>query len=154
VVPDGQTIPVFSRVSPTEERLFLLTNHGELLFRYIGLLLHVRETLVGTAGGPWSRIQISTDGGEEPFSAPDGRTLYFRRYDSDSIMAVPIRTEGVLETGRPRVLFERRYACSDPAFSPTPNWDVASDGRFLMIRPSDEELPLRRSTSSTTGPNS
>jgi hypothetical protein len=38
-LPDGQTIPVFSLVSPPEDRLFLLTNPEELYFRYEGLLL-------------------------------------------------------------------------------------------------------------------
>jgi len=56
------------------------------------------------------------------------------------LVTSPIRTEGVLETGRPRVLFERRYAWWDPVFSPTPNWDLAPDDLLLMIRPSEEEL--------------
>jgi serine/threonine-protein kinase len=88
------------------------------------------------------RRQISTDGGVEPIWSSDGRTLYYRRGDN-RIMAVPIRTEGTLETGRPRLLFDRRYAWSDEVFSPTPNWDVSPDRRFLMIRPSADELSAR-----------
>jgi serine/threonine-protein kinase len=88
--------------------------------------------------GLQGRRQISTDGGIEPIWAPDGKMLFYRR--DDRIMAVPIRTDGALETGRARVLVDRRYAWSDRVYSPTPNWDVHPDGRFLMIRPSAEEL--------------
>jgi hypothetical protein len=36
---NGQAIPVFALVTPTEDRLFLLTNREELFLRYNGLLL-------------------------------------------------------------------------------------------------------------------
>jgi Carboxypeptidase regulatory-like domain/TonB dependent receptor/TonB-dependent Receptor Plug Domain len=36
---NGQTLPVFSLVSPTDDRLFLLTNQGQLFLTYNGLLL-------------------------------------------------------------------------------------------------------------------
>ena len=110
--------------------------------RWLAFMMEAGELEVFVAPFPslQGRRQISTDGGYDPIWAPDGRTLYYRRGDSDRMMAVPIRTEGALETGRARQILERRYAWSDPVFSPIPNWDVAPDGRFLMIRPSEEEL--------------
>lgn len=82
--------------------------------------------------GVWR--QVSTEGGAAPTWSRDQTELYFRR--GNQIRAVPIKTTPSLDFGKDRVLFEARYA-RDPRH---PSYDVGPNGRFLMIRPSAEEL--------------
>jgi eukaryotic-like serine/threonine-protein kinase len=71
-------------------------------------------------GGRW---QVSTEGGLRPKWARNGRELFFR--NANFLMAVPVSLEPVFTPGTPRPLFEGVYG---------PAYDVAPDGRFLMIR--------------------
>jgi eukaryotic-like serine/threonine-protein kinase len=84
---------------------------------------------------PWPQLdakyQISSGGGTEPLWARDSRTLYYRHRDEVIEVPVAIR-EGAIERGAPRVLFAGSYATDQ---SGDQSWDIASDGRFLMLRP-------------------
>ena len=54
------------------------------------------------------------------------------------MMAVPVTTAGVFSSGRPRMLFERRYTSIQlpQTFS---YYDVSPDGqRFLMVRETEQ----------------
>ena len=73
------------------------------------------------------KSQVSNAGGVRPKWSRDGRELFFR--SGDRMMAVTIEPAATFTAGSPRVLFEGRYA---------PGYDVAADGRFLMVR---EEQP-------------
>ena len=77
--------------------------------------------------GKW---QISTEGGSEPVWSRDGKELFFR--NGDRMMAVAISTSPELAPGTSTLLFEASYSTS--TFEPRTNYDVASDGRFVMIR--------------------
>jgi Tol biopolymer transport system component/tRNA A-37 threonylcarbamoyl transferase component Bud32 len=90
------------------------------------------------AGGKW---RISTDGGERPQWAPNGRELYYHAgATSESLanpafgqrlkmMAVSIETKPAFQAGKPHMLFEGPYFDSFHDYAPTP------DGRgFIMIR--------------------
>jgi serine/threonine-protein kinase len=79
------------------------------------------------------RWQISIAGGFEPRWKADGTELFFR--DGDAVMAVSVETEGVFSRGTPDVLFPDNY-WSDGASAP--NYDVAADGRFLMMKSAGE----------------
>jgi hypothetical protein len=81
--------------------------------------------------GPSPRWQISTDGGDEPRWSRNGRELFFR--NGDKMMAVDVQTKPNFQAGRPRTLFEGQY------FSSGDDYDVAPDGRFLMIKPDPAE---------------
>ena len=48
------------------------------------------------------------------------------------MMVAEVETRTPFTTGSPRVLFDVPYA-SDPAGAGNPNYDVAPDGRFIMI---------------------
>ena len=81
--------------------------------------------------GKW---QVSTIGGSAALWARDGRTLYYLRSDN-TMMAVPVTGAPNAPLGTPRplfhlgplpVIFTTRY------YTP---WDIAPDGRFLMLRP-------------------
>ena len=75
----------------------------------------------GEAGG--------TDGGTEPLWAHDGSELFYR--NGDQMMTAPFDTATGLP-GTATVLFESRYL---------PGYDVAGDGRFIMVRTPEESLP-------------
>jgi Tol biopolymer transport system component len=83
-----------------------------------------------------ARTQLSTDGGTEPVWSVDGRELFFRQ--RDSVMAVPIGADGLTPTGPARLLFSGPYY-HDVAGDQS--WDVAPDGRFLLLRPVRGALP-------------
>ena len=74
------------------------------------------------------RVQISTDGGTGPLWSPDGTELFYR--EGPAMMAVAVDGSGpAFSAGRPVRLFEGRYL-DDLAR----NYDLAPDGRFLMIK--------------------
>ena len=72
---------------------------------------------------------ISPDGGPEPVWAPTGDELLYRR--SYQLFAVPVTTGSSFEAGNPEQLFEGRF---EVAPGGNQNYDVAPDGRFLMLR--------------------
>jgi Tol biopolymer transport system component len=84
------------------------------------------------------RVVVSTDGGSFPMWSRDGRELFYRQ-NTDAVMAVSVDTSGEFRAGRPRLLFKGPYAAAggDRTF------DVAPDGRFLLIR-SDEAASGRQ----------
>jgi Tol biopolymer transport system component len=74
---------------------------------------------------------VSTDGGEEPAWSADGTELYYRRGRDLMRLAVPARAETV-SWPPPEVLFSGHYAYDEFGDQ---SYDVAADGRFLMLRP-------------------
>ena len=92
------------------------------------------EIYVQPYPGPGGRSQISTEGGAEPVWSRNGRELFYR--SGDKMMAADIDTRSSFSAGKPKSLFQGLY-------QPTPifeaNYDVAPDGRFLMIKPGGEE---------------
>jgi len=75
--------------------------------------------------------KISDGGGTEPRWSRDGRELYFE--SGGRLMAVPVSTGSAFNAGTPRPLFSLqgyRRARNRPQY------DVAPDGRFVMIRES------------------
>ena len=83
-------------------------------------------------------IPISSEGGREPVWARDGKELYFM--SGPKMMAVKIvETDPVFRFEPPEDCFEGGFRPHDP-FTPR-NYDVHSDGRFLMIEPVEAEEP-------------
>ncbi|HXV60902.1 MAG TPA: protein kinase [Vicinamibacteria bacterium] len=79
------------------------------------------------------RTPISTDGGTEPLWSRDGKELFYR--NGDRMMAVPVLSSSpTLDVGRPVLLFQGRFQSGDFGGNPGTNYDVAPDGRFLMIQ--------------------
>ena len=69
--------------------------------------------------------------------ARDGRELFFRK--GDRMMVVHVATGSIFSMDRPRVLFTGalRYQMSQyPGWS----YDVARDGRFLMVQADEPEI--------------
>jgi Tol biopolymer transport system component len=94
------------------------------------------EIYVSAYPGPGGRIVISTGGGAEPRWSKDGRELFYRA--GDRMMAVTVAPGSSLTASSPRMLFEGRYKVSDASSG---GFDVAADGRFLMIQSTVPEQP-------------
>ncbi len=77
---------------------------------------------------------VSADGGTEPVWSKDGRELYYRT--DDVLMAVPVSDGPELEPGRPVLVFEDHFLRTGGE-QESANYDVAPDGRFLMLSPAE-----------------
>ena len=89
-----------------------------------------REVYVQRFPGLGGKVRISTDGGRQPLWSPDGRELFYR--GSRGMMAVPVETESSFSAGDPEVLFDAPYYFA-VSFR---TYDLAPDGRFLMVKES------------------
>ncbi len=76
---------------------------------------------------------ISTDGGREPAWSADGSELFYRH--ENGFLSVAISTDPEFRAGRPELLFTGTYRREVPA-SGSRSYDVATDGRFILVRPS------------------
>ena len=82
-----------------------------------------------SAGGQW---QVSTAGGIYPRWRPDGKELYYLN-PAGAMMAAPITVTGAtLAPGAPMVLFPTRIVGGGEDAAQGRQYDVASDGRFLI----------------------
>jgi hypothetical protein len=83
--------------------------------------------------GPGPSIQVSAEWAQGVAWSPDGSEIYYRTTHSEqeAMHAVPVRVDGGgLTLGRPRELFRGDFT----RVAPNTSYDVASDGRFLMLR--------------------
>ncbi len=87
------------------------------------------EVYVRAFPGPSRNWPVSLGGGTNPVWSRSGRELFYRR--DGAMMAVEISTTPTFATGRPQRLFEAPFLSS---------YDVARDGRFLMIKLEPEPL--------------
>ena len=89
---------------------------------------------------PGGKAQVSTDGGTEAVWARDGRELFYR--NGNKMMVVAVEAGNSFVAGKPRLLFEGRYAMGPvPGFT---NYDVSRDGqRFLMIKSEQAAAPTQ-----------
>jgi len=78
--------------------------------------------------------RISADGGTTPSWDPRGRELYYQ--NGGKMMAVAIQTRPVFTPGTARLLFEGDYFAGH-----WKNYDIAPDGRFIMIQAGRTHAP-------------
>ena len=87
---------------------------------------------------PGGKKQISTEGGNEPIWARNGRELFYR--NGDKMMVTAVETQGVFAASQPKQLFEGHYETSYNAFER--NYDISPDGQeFLMVKAGEQESP-------------
>jgi eukaryotic-like serine/threonine-protein kinase len=79
-------------------------------------------------------VRVSSSGGFEPLWSADGSELFYQR--ANTTMAVAVETGGEFSFGTPQELFSGPYWRAPAPAART--YDVARDGRFLMIVPGDE----------------
>ncbi|HAK55862.1 MAG: hypothetical protein QF463_07300 [Vicinamibacterales bacterium] len=86
------------------------------------------------------RDVVSPAVGSEPVWSRDGRQLFYRR--GNEMLVVDVTTaDGTLELGASRRLFERPFDVD--LGSHLANYDVAPDGRFLMLQPAEPSRAIR-----------
>jgi len=85
--------------------------------------------------GPGGKWQISTEGGMEPVWNPNGGELFYR--SGNKMMVVDVETKSDFSVGKPRLLFDAGSYSPTPAT--LPNYDVSPDGRFLMLKSTDQQ---------------
>jgi Tol biopolymer transport system component len=101
------------------------------------LEIYVRSFAVAESSGVAAStarvpLQVSTAGGMFPLWRADGQELYFLGPDGE-LMAAPITTRGAaLEPGTPTVLFQTRIFGGGVENGQGRQFDVTSDGRFLI----------------------
>jgi serine/threonine-protein kinase len=88
-----------------------------------------QEIWVRPYPGPGAAVRISPNGGVEPVWARSGRELYY--LEGTRLMAVAVTAGDRFNFSPATLLFDNDYLLS----SQPPSYDVAPDGRFLMIKP-------------------
>ncbi len=80
--------------------------------------------------------QVSSDGGVGPLWSRDGRELHF--VSGTKMMTARIETEPAIRVGIPTVLFDGGFGVNRAR-----DYDVAPDGRFVVLRRSGEASQMR-----------
>jgi eukaryotic-like serine/threonine-protein kinase len=96
-----------------------------------------REIWVRPFAGNGPPVRVSAEGGEEPLWARDGRALFYRQ--GTRVLSATVHRGGEFRFEAPVVLFESNHLRE--SFSQT--YDVAADGRFLMIQPAETPVNAR-----------
>jgi serine/threonine-protein kinase len=78
---------------------------------------------------PSGKFPVSPEGGSQPVWSPNGKELYYR--GPTHMMAVPFTSSPGFSAEAPIPLFVDKY---DREHRDDRNYDVARDGRFLMLR--------------------
>jgi len=94
------------------------------------------EVYVETHTGAGQKVMISITGGWQPAWSRDGKELFYRW--GDKMIAATFETEPDFMVTQFEELFKGRYLCNIV----TRSYDVAPDGRFLMIQEPQEPTPL------------
>jgi Tol biopolymer transport system component len=138
VSPGGGVVSVAA--TPADERSPMFSRDGRFL-AYVSNATGIDEIFLAPAAAPAAARRATSGGGTEPVWGHDG-SLYFRRGD-EILIATPGTGAGdpLVDVRR---LFERASYVRDPS-SNLPNYDIARDGRFLMLeaeRPREIRLML------------
>ena len=87
------------------------------------------EIYVRPFPGAGARVPVSDAGGTEAIWGRDGRSLYYRG-PLGEVIRVDVTTGAAFSIGARQVLVTGDYLTD----SSHPNWDVAPDGRFLLLK--------------------
>ncbi len=94
------------------------------------------EVYVQPYPGVEGRRQVSSGGGIDPIWSPGGDELFY--HNGPQVRAARIETEPVLTVGTRRVVFEGSFLNF-----PGPIYDLAPDGRFLLLESVEEASTSR-----------
>ena len=75
--------------------------------------------------------KVSVGGGQEPIWSGDGSELFYR--NGNQWMVTDVSTSPTFSSTQPRELFQTSFADTYGV-----SWDLAPDGRFLVVKPSSE----------------
>jgi hypothetical protein len=132
---DQHTDPVL--VTPFDEYRPTLSPDGRWL-AYVSDESGRYEVYVQSWPEGASRALVSTHGGMAPTWSADGTELFYQ--NGKAMMAVPVESGASFSIGTPELLFEGNFKLG---IYGSLSYDVATDGRFLMIEPSRDETADR-----------
>jgi Tol biopolymer transport system component len=126
-VPSGRVTPFLN--SPFNEGYPEFSPDGRWI-AYTSDESNRTEVYVRPFPGPGMKDLVSSEGGEEPVWARNGKQLFYRW--ENKIWVVDVRTDGGFAATKPRLLFEKPgYAAAFPIRT----YDLSLDGqRFLMVK--------------------
>ena len=133
LLPDGTEKELV--VTPFDDRAPVFSPDGRYL-AYVSNQSGRDEIYVAPYPEMEPRLLVSGNGGIEPSWARDGSELYYR--DDTGLFAVPLSTGENPEPGAPELLFPHGLFLLSPVGRGNANYDVGSDGRFLMVRAADD----------------
>ena len=117
--------------SPAEERAAVFSPDGKWI-AYVSNESGTDEVYVRPHPAPGERETISNGGGIEPVWSRDGRELFYRV--GNAMMAVSVVAGPTTSFGQPHDLFQGPYLGDYSGAAAYPYYDVARDGRFLMVQ--------------------
>ena len=120
-----------ARISPDGRWIAYITNES-------GSYQIVVQTFPNANGGKWP---ITSEGGVEPKWRRDSHELYYLAPDG-KLMSVSIGGTTALQAGRPVALFQTPLTVNKSSPDRTRRYDVAPDGRFLMVVPASTSAAL------------
>ncbi|MBZ5500365.1 MAG: serine/threonine-protein kinase [Acidobacteriia bacterium] len=95
------------------------------------------EVYVRPFPGPGIKQQVSSNGGQSPLWARNGKQLFYRNQQGQ-YWAVDVRTDGGFATSKPRLLFEKLgYSEGDPIR----DFDLSLDGKRFLMSKYDQRKP-------------
>jgi Tol biopolymer transport system component len=98
---------------------------------YVSNATGTQEIWIQPYPGPGAPVRVSPNSGIEPVWARNGRELFY--VEGRRMMAVSLDLRAGLSFLPAKQLFELDYTIT----AQPPSYDVAADGRFLMIKPAD-----------------
>jgi eukaryotic-like serine/threonine-protein kinase len=130
IVIGGERYDLMPRISPDGQWL-----------AYTSSSLHERqEVFVTTLAGDGARRQISNSGGEDPVWGLDGRELFYRTGVRTNTQFLVMDVSNLpASIGKPRLVAGPVRVATSMDFG-HPGYDVAGDGRLLIVQPADEEF--------------
>jgi Tol biopolymer transport system component len=117
--------------SPFNERSGRFSPDGRWL-AYVSNETGAYQVYVVPYPGPGAKVAVSVDGGLSPLWSSNGREIFFRR--GGRVLAAAMTFTPALGAGTPIELFDGPYT---PDLLGHQRYDVAPDGRFLMVENSD-----------------
>jgi Tol biopolymer transport system component len=125
----GDPSPTPLATSSTDDLMPRVSPNGRWV-AYVSEVSGRREVYVRSFPALGGVFQVSTGGGDEPLWSRDGSHIYYRSGRQFVAAALSLGAEDVRVANRQK-LFEGDYVIGDIHA----NWDVAPDGRFLVVNP-------------------
>ena len=133
---DGEPLPFLA--TPASEYQGVLSPDGHWL-AYVSNETGREEIYVTSFPQPTRRWTVSTEGGIGPVWARNGLELFY--CEGERMMAVDFLTEPDFTPLKPEFLFTGSYVPCANVYGR--NYDVASDGRFIMLKSVEESPPTQ-----------
>jgi Tol biopolymer transport system component len=119
-----------SSASPGDGFYGVSITHDGRWLAYVSDVTGLSEVWVRPYGRPGAPVRISAHGGAEPLWARNGRELYF--WEGNKLMVAAVTTSGeTFDFKLPRPMFELHFPRVN---AQPPTYDVAADGRFLLLK--------------------